>query len=57
MHYISSRVKWGFSYGADFMKQHKDHCDVGVLVGGGDHVQVVVLDECVSAVTGADQGS
>ncbi len=39
------------------MKQHKDHCDVGVLVGGGNHVQVVVLDEGESTVTGADQGS
>ncbi len=39
------------------MKENKDHCNVGVLVGGGHDVQVVVLDESVRAVLGADQGS
>jgi hypothetical protein len=37
------------------VKKNKDHGNVGVLVGGGHHVQVVVLDESVCAVLGANQ--
>ena len=38
------------------MEEDKDHGNVGVLVGGGHDVQVIVLDESVRAVLGADQG-
>ncbi len=37
------------------MKENKDHGNVGVLVGGGHDVQVVVLDESIRAILGADQ--
>jgi hypothetical protein len=37
------------------MEEDKNHGDVRVLVSGGHDVQVVVLDEGVSAVLGADE--
>ena len=43
------------TYSADFVQKNKDHGNVGVLVGGGNDVQVVVLDESIRAVLGADQ--
>ena len=38
------------------VEEDKNHGDVRVFVSGGHDVQVVVLDEGVSAVLGADQG-
>ena len=46
--------KW-WTYCAYFVKKNKDHGNVGVLVGGGHHVQVVVLDESICAVLGLYQ--
>jgi hypothetical protein len=37
------------------MKENKNHGDVRVLVSGGHDVQVVVLDEGVTTVLGADE--
>ena len=37
------------------MQENEDHGDVGVLLGRGHNVEVVVLDEGVGALVGAEQ--